>query len=146
MSVPWLEAAKRRFWASVKKGSARSCWPWTAGLFPNGYGNFGFFDRSTGQGGHVQAHRVAVTLARGPIPEGLTVDHLCKNKVCVNPAHLEVVTAAENALRGDGPPARNARKTHCIRGHPLITGNIYGAKQGRRRCRRCQLDHAKKRK
>lgn len=69
--------------------------------------------------GHQYAHRVAYEGAHGPIPTGLVIDHLCRVRWCCNPEHLEAVTDKVNILRGESPPARNARKTHCERGHEL---------------------------
>jgi hypothetical protein len=82
------------------------------------------------------AHRVAWELMRGPIPRGMTIDHLCRMPLCVNPSHLEVVTLKENVLRGFGSPAMNARKTHCLKGHPLTLDNVY-LYRGSRSCRMC---------
>lgn len=86
------------------------------------------------------AHRVAYEATVGPIPKGLQVDHLCRNRLCVNPSHLEAVTPAENKRRGFSPPAINARKTHCIHGHELAGANVYYRKDrpGRRQCRECE--------
>jgi hypothetical protein len=72
----------------------------------------------------------------GPIPEGLVIDHLCRNRGCINPTHMEPVTNAENVLRGEGPTAVNARKTHCKRGHPFDDVNTYVYAKGRA-CRMC---------
>jgi hypothetical protein len=80
---------------------------------------------------------VAYELAIGPIPEGLTIDHLCRNRGCVNPAHLEAVTNRTNLLRGDGIAALNARKTHCKRGHEFTPENTYVWREGTRACRAC---------
>jgi hypothetical protein len=79
----------------------------------------------------------------GPIPEGLTIDHLCRVRHCVNPAHLEAVSERVNILRGNGAGARNARKTHCVKGHAFTPDNLYRDYQGYRRCRRCHIDRQK---
>ncbi|MDP9224875.1 MAG: HNH endonuclease [Actinomycetota bacterium] len=83
------------------------------------------------------AHRVAYELLVGPIPEGLTLDHLCRNTSCVNPQHLEPVTVRENVLRGMGWGAKNKRKTHCHRGHPFDAKNTLRIPGGTRKCRTC---------
>ncbi len=87
----------RDFWAQVDVRSDDECWPWLGNLTQNGYGR-----RST-DGTQWYAHRRAYELVKGPIPPGLTVDHLCRNKPCCNPAHLEAVTAVENVQRSAGP-------------------------------------------
>lgn len=73
----------------------------------------------------------------GPIPEGMDLDHTCRNRGCVNPEHLEPVTTQVNTLRGIGPTAENARKTHCKHGHPLEGDNLYVDPEGKRKCRAC---------
>lgn len=100
------------------------------------YGQIGINKRPIG------AHRVAWELYRGPIPKGLTIDHLCRNPSCVNVEHLEPVTMAENLRRGEGAPAKNARKTHCKNGHPFTTENILRIKNGKQ-CLTCKLDKQK---
>src|ERR1035437_6893898 len=103
-----------RFWAKVDK--TEDCWNWTAHTDGMGYGQLA----KPGQhGGLVVAHRFAYELLVGPIPEGLQLDHLCRNRACVNPDHLEPVTRRVNILRGVGFGAVNAKKTECPRGHPL---------------------------
>lgn len=85
----------------------------------------------------VLAHRAAYEEVHGPIPEGLVIDHTCRFGLCVNVAHLEAVTNAENILRGEGICAQNARKTHCVREHELVAENLINRSDGRRDCRLC---------
>lgn len=113
-----------RFWGKVDRGGPTECWIWTGFISPTGYGR-----SSRGI-----AHRLAYELTHGPIPEGLTIDHLCRNKACQNPAHLELVTAAENTRRRHRYESR--LKTHCPKGH-LWAGNTLIDGRGWRRCRSC---------
>lgn len=127
-----------RFWAKVDRDgpvfNGASCWVWTAHRGPAGYGTFGITSRH-----RVLAHRFAYEKMVGPIPEGLQLDHLCRNRACVNPAHLEPVTCRTNLLRGDTFQAANAAKTHCLRGHPL-SGNNLSIVLKRRICRTCKRE------
>lgn len=107
------------------------CWLWTATLNSDGYGQFW-----TGEA-VVKAHRWAYEHWIGPIPEGRELDHLCRVASCVNPAHLQPVTHHENVLRGNAPAARQARQTHCKRGHVLAGDNLLVDARGHRRCRAC---------
>jgi hypothetical protein len=146
-----------RFWSKVDKNGpipeARSdlgpCWIWTGSRDGKGYGHF----RLDGQ--IQKAHRVAWWLLRGPVPDGHVPDHLCLMTSCVKaiadehgPAHLEIVTEAENTLRGTrNPTAINARKTHCPAGHPYTPANTYWVNKGRsRRCKTCQMDRQRERR
>jgi hypothetical protein len=88
----------------------------------------------------VGAHRASYETFRGEISAGMTIDHLCRVRRCINPAHLEVVTAYENVMRGEGPTARQRRQTHCKRGHPLTEDNLIGF-PGTRTKRDCKLCH-----
>jgi hypothetical protein len=124
---------QERFWAKVDK-SGEECWLWTAHLDKDGYGFF----RIGGKGSrNLRAHRVSYEWARGPIPETLQLDHLCRTPSCVNPEHLEPVTGRENVLRGETFAATNAQKTHCPLGHPYDLFNTYEYK-GMRTCRACR--------
>jgi hypothetical protein len=107
------------------------CWEWTARVDRYGYGRFRL-DRKM-----ELAHRVAYRIFVGDIPEGLTVDHLCRNRKCVNPAHLEAVSRKDNTLRGVGPTAVNAGKDVCASGHPFNADNTYFRPTGNRDCRAC---------
>lgn len=116
------------------------CWIWTGKRLPAGYGRMSY-------GGKWNlAHRMSYTHLVGPIPEGLDLDHLCRNRACVNPAHLEPVTRSVNLRRGVGGPAINAAKTHCIRGHEFTPENTAIAERGKRRCRKCACWHARNRR
>jgi hypothetical protein len=97
----------QRFWAKADRRGDAECWEWVACRTAMGYGRF-VVDRRVRA-----AHRVAYELSVGPIPEGLEIDHLCRNRACVNPAHLEAVSHRVNVLRGTAPAAVNKRKTHC---------------------------------
>lgn len=82
-------------------------------------------------------HRALYEQWWGPIPEGLTVDHLCSNRACLNPMHYEAVSLWENIIRGNSPSAKNYRKTHCKYGHPFIPENTYFYEKNGHRVRQC---------
>lgn len=125
-----------RFWAKVdRSGGPDACWNWTASTTADGYGRFRVRPESSGESQKALAHRVAYELLVGPIPDGLQIDHLCRNRGCVNPAHLEPVTGQENTLRGDTIPASHAAQTHCTRGHLLSGANLRLSPNGARVCR-----------
>lgn len=126
---------EKRFWEKVDK--TPTCWKWKGSLGKKGYGRFRVGDRTE------MAHRVAYELIVGAVPQGKTLDHLCRVRGCVNPAHLEAVSNAENVLRGVGPPAINAKRTHCVHGHEFSDANTYVHK-GRRFCSQCSRDRLKK--
>lgn len=131
-----METTEARFWAKVERGAESECWPWVASVTSTGYGALGSGGRSEPK---VYAHRVSYELNVGPIPAGLEIDHLCRNRRCVNPAHLEPVPHRENTLRGESPVAVNAAKTHCVRGHALSGPNVYLRPDAPwRSCRECR--------
>ena len=127
LSQPGTQA---RFWQKVDKSG--DCWTWK-GWKAYGYG------MCFVSGRNVRAHRIAYYLTRPNMDESLSVDHTCRNRACVNPAHMELVTMKENVLRGVGLTAQRARQTHCHKGHPLSGSNLgsTGQKHKYRRCKIC---------
>lgn len=110
------------------------CWLWTAYTNKDGYAC------TKWQGKSALTHRVIYELAFGPVPEGLTLDHLCRRRNCVNPNHLEAVKHSVNLARGDGFDVGNAQRsrTHCPSGHPYDEANTY-LHRGKRSCKACAL-------
>jgi hypothetical protein len=110
------------------------CWEWTDALTASGHAQVSM------HGTTCPAYRVSYQMFVGPIPDELTLDHLCRNRACVNPTHVEPVTIRENTLRGIGPSSVNAAKTHCLRGHEFTPENIYwGMRRGKRPFRVCRI-------
>jgi len=121
-------------------GYESPCWVYLRATTPKGYGTVSV--RVDGKATTRPAHRLAYQLLVAPIPDELQPDHLCRNRPCINPAHIEVVTPRENTLRGEGPTAKNAKATHCVHGHELTPENVYIHPNGRwRTCRTCWRAH-----
>lgn len=127
---------RERFWAFVEEDPETHCWVWQGRINAKGYSAFGLW------GGQVRGHILSYELMVGPVPEGLVVDHLCRNRACINPGHLEPVTNRENILRGKGAAARNARKTECSKGHPFDGVD----NRGQRTCSVCARDAQRRHK
>jgi hypothetical protein len=125
-----------RFWSKVVVPDQQSlCWNWASTLTSTGYGR-----ASIGTGKReYRAHRIAYELLVGPIPDGHHIDHLCRNRRCVNPAHMQPVAPRVNVLRGVGITAQNAAKTHCKRGHEFTVANTC-VSNGQRICRTCKRE------
>ena len=125
-----------RFWKKVRVLDD-GCWEWTSSTTHDGYGRFRVGSRRDDTEKVVSAHRWSYEKLIGPIPIPLSLDHLCRNRACVYPAHLEAVTIRENILRGNGLAACQARRTHCPYGHPYSGDNLYLKRNGARQCREC---------
>lgn len=121
-----------RFWQKVVK--SEGCWEWTGAHDGGGYGHIKV------DGKMLKAHRISYEWARGEIPPSLDIDHLCRNRSCVNPAHMEPVPRRENTRRGEGATAQHGRKTHCKRGHEFTPENTYRYRTGRI-CRTCRREY-----
>lgn len=121
-----------RFWAKVELGPG--CWNWTGATNPSGYGRFAAVGRTLHG-----AHRVAFWLNGGTIPDGMVIDHICRNRRCVNPAHLRCVNRLINVHENSESPAHlNSIKTHCTSRHPLADDNLFVRADGYRGCRECR--------
>ena len=130
------KTTEERFWSHVDK--TNSCWNWTGHL--NAKKRYGHIKINKK---YFLVHRFSYELSKGKIPEGLTIDHLCRNTSCVNPDHLEAVTMKENLMRGIGACAINSRKTHCPQGHEYAEENICPSQIGRV-CKICRREQALK--
>lgn len=134
---------KEGFWSMVECCGDDKCWLWKGKTSRTHSGDYGRFAHD---GGWTYAHRFAYESLVGPIPEGLILDHLCRNTLCVNPRHLEPVTHRVNLLRGVGASAMNAKKTHCPQGYPYDEQNTRITWRGYRACRACERETAPQRR
>lgn len=144
-----------RFWSKVDKGGDGGCWRWTGNLSDGGYGRF--WTKAPGEKvkSH-QAHRWAYEQLVGPIPDGMTLDHLCHERQacsggdgcphrrCVNPQHLAIAPMGENVNRGNPNWRQRLSRTHCPKGHPFDEKNTYHAPDGSRHCRACGAANARR--
>lgn len=127
-------STEERFWAKVTR--TESCWNWSSR--PGKHALF------LVDGSLVPVHRYAYELMVGPIPDGLEIDHLCRNQICVNPEHLEPVTREENLRRGWGHRLQNGMTNECIHGHKYTPENTYVNPRGHASCRRCSNESKRK--
>ena len=135
-----------RFWSKVDKLDSTGCWQWIGTFYSNGYGMFAKARNGSKRPSFALAHRYSYEAAHGAIPGGLVLDHLCRNRGCVNPDHLEPVTVRENLLRGEGFIGKQYRITHCLRAnHPLFGENLYITPDGERACRECRREASRRR-
>ena len=128
---------KRKLWEKVKREG--DCWVWTGTVANRGYGSI----HHEGRNGYLP-HRLSWELLRGPSPEGLVLDHMCQNRRCVNPCHLDPVTNRVNILRGKSIAAQNFIKTECINGHEFSQKNTRIRKDGSRICKECERERLRK--
>jgi hypothetical protein len=122
--------ATTRLLAKVDTTDPQRCWIWQGAQSKEGYGHFRLYPFTE------QAHRVAYWAFIGPIPDGLEIDHLCRQRACINWRHLEAVTKYQNMIRGEGLCARYARRVACKHGHPYTPESVY-LYRGARLCRIC---------
>lgn len=140
MSDDFTARSVLRLWSRVEQRDG--CWTFIGGC-SSGYGQISFGPRTDRR--VYSAHRFMYQAVIGPVPDGLQLDHLCRNRACCNPAHLEPVTCEENLRRGNGWSGRNARKTHCPQGHALtpenLTVSVYKTASGPKQGRKCKVCH-----
>lgn len=132
--VRFRGSVEERFWQHTAVAGPDECWLWKLRPTSRGYGRM-----TTPLGSSTPAHRVSVLLSGREIPDDHVVDHICRNRMCVNPSHLRVVTPKINGLENNiSPPAMNAKRTHCSKGHEFNETNSFVSKRGWRVCRPCQ--------
>ena len=127
----------RNIESRIERIPESGCWIWRGSLCKYGYGRMEINHKK------LMVHRVVYEMSRGPIPDGLQLDHLCRVRCCINPDHLEVVTSQQNTLRGKSPAALNAKKTHCPHGHLLDRIAKGYSSKFRRICSTCNKKYLK---
>ena len=132
-----MKSIKERFLSHVNKDDINGCWNWIGAKSKDGYGRFWFRDKLW------LAHRASYEIFIGKIPHGMQLDHLCRNRSCINPKHLEAVTQQENIRRGEAGKHLSIR-THCSHGHLFDNDNTYIVPRGDRICRKCQRQRFEK--
>lgn len=132
-SFPKASTLKEAFFLRVKKQPNRGCWDWVGCIDRTGYGRILTWTKGT------MAHRLSYELHGGILDPKLTIDHLCRNRKCVNPKHLEQVPMSINFIRGESPMAKSARKTHCVRGHKFTKQNTVFRSKAHPNWRNCRL-------
>lgn len=130
-TIRQLSDLPEKIQARIEPEPMSGCWLWTGGRESKGYGRYGKNGR--------KAHRLVYELLVGPVPEGLQLDHLCRNRICVSPWHLEPVTGKVNVARGEGFDVGKVHRerTHCPHGHPYEGENLKMRKNGQRAGREC---------
>lgn len=131
--APDPEMILSRFWSKVDRSDSDGCWTWLDAPRKTGYGMFS----AGADRGQVLAHRFSYEQASGPIGSEMVIDHLCRNRICVRPDHLEAVTNLENLRRGAGYAIRNGMRSCCVNGHEYTEDNTYRDPGGGIRCRTC---------
>lgn len=124
-----------RFEASFIPEPNSGCWLWLGSISRSGYGNLYVGEHRRPK--QIRAHQAAWELYVGPVMDGFELDHLCRVRCCVNPAHLEPVTHVVNLYRGNTIPAMKAAQTHCVHGHEFTVRNTRIQRNGTRLCRTC---------
>ena len=139
---PGMRSLRERVFAKLEI-QPDGCVLWTGSLMPSGYGQVGRGRRGEGL---ATVHRLMYEWFVGPIPDGMEMDHLCRNRACAAPAHLVAVTRRENLLRGETLTAAHAAKTHCPAGHPYDEANTYRRPgYNGRTCRTCRHERRTRR-
>lgn len=139
LAVARTREFQSRFWTNVcKSNDVAGCWEWIGPIGGRGYGIL------TINGRQLKAHRVSFEVSVVPVPAGLHLHHLCGNRRCVRPSHLQIITPADHVLIGGSFSAQNARKTHCYRGHPLSGPNLRIGPKGQRICRVCRTESSRR--
>ncbi len=136
-SIPTLTTEQQdRFWAKVEVHQPAGCWEWTGTVLGDGYGQFSIW-----RVGAFMSHRLAYSLLVSNVPTDMQIDHLCRNRSCCNPDHLQPVSGITNMRRGYSPFGINAKKTHCKNGHEFTPENTFyfPSQNGKRTCRACWM-------